>query len=88
MERGRSCAPLGEGGAGAEALAREVAAIAYTGAGILAALRRRSALFDKINAIATRIYRAKEAVQAQRDGAIGRWEAAGHWPCHLHARPN
>ncbi len=61
-------------------MAREVAAIAESGSGQFAPLYDDDLpLFDKINAVATRIYRAKEAVAVPSVMAqLKRWEAAGH----------
>ncbi len=57
------CRHWAEGGAGAEALAERVAAIADNDAGQFAPLYDGGLkLFDKINTIATRIYRADEAI--------------------------
>ena len=74
------CHHWAEGGRGAEALAREVAEIADGGSGQFSTLYDSDLpLFDKINAVATRIYRAKEAVAMPSVMAqLQRWEAAGH----------
>ncbi|MES2903474.1 MAG: formate--tetrahydrofolate ligase [Pseudomonadota bacterium] len=74
------CRHWAEGGRGAEELAREVAAIAESGSGQFSPLYDDDLpLFDKINAVATRIYRAKEAVAVPSVMAqLKRWEAAGH----------
>ena len=74
------CRHWAEGGRGAEALARAVAEIAESGSGQFAPLYDDDLpLFGKINAVATRIYRAKEAVAAPSVMAqLKRWEEAGH----------
>ena len=74
------CRHWAEGGRGAEALAHAVAEIAESGSGQFAPLYDDDLpLFGKINAVATRIYRAKEAVAAPIVMAqLKRWEEAGH----------
>jgi len=74
------CRHWAEGGAGAETLAHAVAALVDAGGAQFAPLYADNLpLFAKMNAVATRIYRAKEAiadpgVHAQLAG----WEAAGY----------
>ena len=74
------CTHWAEGGRGAEALAQAVVEIAESGSGQFAPLYDDElSLFDKINAVATRIYRAKEAVAAPSVLAqLKRWQEAGH----------
>ena len=74
------CTHWAEGGRGAEALAQAVVEIAESGSGQFAPLYDdKLPLFAKINAVATRIYRAKEAVAAPSVMAqLQRWEEAGH----------
>lgn len=74
------CTHWAEGGRGAEALAQAVVEIAESGSGQFAPLYDDElSLFDKINAVATRIYRAKEAVAAPSVLAqLERWQEAGH----------
>jgi len=73
------CRHWAEGGAGAEALAHAVAAIADKDAAQFAPLYDDSlSLFDKINTVATRIYRAEEAVaEPSVHTQLKRWEDAG-----------
>ncbi|WP_010163549.1 formate--tetrahydrofolate ligase [Sphingomonas sp. PAMC 26617] len=73
------CTHWADGGAGAEALAEAVVALCDHGAGQFAPLYADDlSLFDKINAVATRIYRAEEAVADPSVLAqLARWEAAG-----------
>ena len=73
------CTHWAEGGAGAEALARAVAALADKDAAQFAPVYDDSlSLFAKINTIATRIYRAEEAVaEPSVHAQLARWEAAG-----------
>ena len=74
------CRHWAQGGVGAEALAHAVAELADGGSGQFAPLYDDDlSLFAKINAVATRIYRAKEAVAAPSVMAqLRRWEEAGH----------
>jgi len=74
------CRHWAEGGAGAEELAHAVSRLADSGAAQFAPLYDDDLpLFDKMNAIATRIYRAKEAIADQSVHAqLARWEAAGY----------
>ena len=74
------CTHWAEGGRGAEALAQAVVEIAESGSGQFAPLYDDElSLFDKINAVATRIYRAKVAVAAPSVLAqLKRWQEAGH----------
>jgi formate--tetrahydrofolate ligase len=74
------CTHWADGGAGAEALAEKVAALADGGGAQFAPLYDAELkLFDKINTIATRIYRADEAIA---DSAIRNqlhiWEKDGY----------
>lgn len=74
------CRHWAEGGAGAEGLAEAVVKLAEGGAAQFAPLYDAGeTLFDKINIIATRIYRAASAVA---DPAVRRqlerWEQAGY----------
>ena len=74
------CTHWADGGAGAEALAEKVAALADAGAGQFAPLYDSDLkLFDKINTIATRIYRADEAIanSAVRN-QLHQWEKDGY----------
>jgi len=73
------CRHWAEGGAGAEDLAHAVAAIADKDAAQFAPLYDDGLpLFDKINTVATRIYRAEEAVADPSIHAqLARWEDAG-----------
>ncbi|TZG28631.1 formate--tetrahydrofolate ligase [Sphingomonas montanisoli] len=74
------CRHWAQGGAGAVELAEAVAAIADKGAAQFAPLYDDGlSLFDKINTIATRIYRAEEAVADPSVRAqLDRWEQAGY----------
>ena len=74
------CRHWAEGGAGAVELADAVAALADGGTADFTPLYRDDAtLFDKIELIATRIYRADRAVAAPAiHMQLARWEAAGH----------
>jgi formate--tetrahydrofolate ligase len=69
-----------DGGAGAEALADKVAALAEAGGGQFAPLYDDDLkLFDKINTIATRIYRADEAIaDSGVRGQLHQWEKEGY----------
>jgi formate--tetrahydrofolate ligase len=74
------CTHWADGGAGAEALAEKAAALADSGGAQFAPLYDADLkLFDKINTIATRIYRADEAIA---DSAIRKqlhiWEKDGY----------
>ena len=73
------CTHWAEGGAGAEALAEAVVALCDHNAGQFAPLYSDDlSLFDKINTVATRIYRAEEAIaDASVHAQLARWEAAG-----------
>ncbi|MFA6122721.1 formate--tetrahydrofolate ligase [Sphingomonas sp.] len=73
------CTHWAEGGAGAEALAEAVVALCDHNAGQFAPLYSDElSLFDKINTVATRIYRAEEAIaDASVHAQLARWEAAG-----------
>lgn len=73
------CRHWAEGGAGAAELADAVVALADKGAAQFAPLYADDLpLFDKINTIATRIYRAKEAIAEPSVLAqLRRWEEAG-----------
>jgi formate--tetrahydrofolate ligase len=74
------CTHWADGGAGAEALAEKVAALADAGGGQFAPLYDAELkLFDKINTIATRIYRADEAI-ADSDvrKQLHQWEKEGY----------
>jgi formate--tetrahydrofolate ligase len=74
------CRHWAEGGAGAVALAEAVATLAQTGqAQFLPLYDDAMPLFDKINTVARRIYRASEAIAPPSVRAqLSRWEAAGH----------
>ena len=74
------CTHWADGGAGAEALAHAVAALADKDAGQFATLYDNDlSLFAKINTVATRIYRAEEAVaEPSVHAQLARWEAAGY----------
>ncbi len=74
------CRHWAEGGAGAVDLAEAVAALADAGAGQFAPLYDDDLpLMAKINTVATRIYRAEEAVAPPSVLAqLARWEAEGH----------
>jgi formate--tetrahydrofolate ligase len=73
------CTHFADGGAGAAELAEAVAALAASGeARFVPLYDDRLRLFDKINAVATRIYRADEAVaDASVLAQLRRWEADG-----------
>jgi formate--tetrahydrofolate ligase len=73
------CTHFADGGAGAAELAEAVAALAASGeARFVPLYDDRLSLFDKINAVATRIYRADEAVaDASVLAQLRRWEADG-----------
>jgi formate--tetrahydrofolate ligase len=74
------CTHWADGGAGAEALAGKVAALADAGGGQFAPLYDDDLkLFDKINTIATRIYRADEAIADSAVRAqLHQWEKDGY----------
>jgi len=74
------CTHWADGGKGAIALAEAVAALAESGQAKFAPLYGDDLpLFAKINTVATRIYRAAEAVAPPAVHAqLARWEAAGH----------
>ena len=74
------CTHWAEGGAGAEELARHVAALADGGVAQFAPLYDDAMpLFDKINTVATRIYRAEHATAEPSVLAqLQRWEDAGY----------
>ncbi|MEO5866426.1 MAG: formate--tetrahydrofolate ligase [Sphingomonas sp.] len=73
------CTHWADGGAGAEALAEKVAALCDHGAAQFAPLYDDALpLFDKISTVATRIYRAEEAIAEPSVLAqLSRWEEAG-----------
>jgi formate--tetrahydrofolate ligase len=73
------CTHWSDGGAGAEALAHKVADLVDHGAPQFAPLYDDTlSLFDKINTVATRIYRAEEAIADPGvHRQLERWEAAG-----------
>jgi formate--tetrahydrofolate ligase len=73
------CTHFADGGPGAAELAEAVAALADSGdARFVPLYDDRLSLFDKINAVATRIYRADEAVaDASVLAQLHRWEADG-----------
>ena len=74
------CTHWADGGAGAEPLAHAVAALADKDTGQFAPLYNDDLpLFAKINAVATRVYRADEAVaEPSVHAQLARWEAAGY----------
>ena len=74
------CTHWADGGAGAEALAEKVAALADAGGGQFAPLYDDELkLFDKINTIATRIYRADEAIaDSGVRNQLHQWEKDGY----------
>jgi formate--tetrahydrofolate ligase len=74
------CTHWADGGAGAEALAEKVAALADADAAQFAPLYDNELkLFDKINTIATRIYRADEAIaNASVRNQLHLWEKEGY----------
>jgi formate--tetrahydrofolate ligase len=74
------CTHWADGGAGAEELAEKAAALADTGASQFAPLYDSELkLFDKINTIATRIYRADEAIaNASVRNQLHQWEKEGY----------
>lgn len=73
------CTHWSDGGAGAEQLARRVAAIADAPSQFAPLYDDALPLFEKINTVATRIYRAEAAVAAPEVHAqLARWEEAGY----------
>ncbi len=77
---GAFCTHWAEGGRGAEGLAQGVVKLVESGAANFQTLYASDlGLFEKIEAVATRIYRAErvEAAKAVREKLM-RWEAAGH----------
>jgi formate--tetrahydrofolate ligase len=74
------CTHWADGGAGAEKLAEKVAALADADAAQFAPLYDSDLkLFDKINTIATRIYRADEAIaNASVRNQLHQWEKEGY----------
>jgi formate--tetrahydrofolate ligase len=74
------CTHWADGGAGAETLAEKVAALADAGGAQFAPLYDNDLrLFDKINTIATRIYRADEAIaNASVRNQLHQWEKDGY----------
>lgn len=73
------CTHWSDGGAGAEQLARRVAAIADAPSQFAPLYDDAMPLFEKINTVATRIYRAEAAVASPEVHAqLARWEEAGY----------
>jgi formate--tetrahydrofolate ligase len=74
------CKHWAQGGAGATELAEAVSVLADGGTAQFAPLYDDGlSLFDKINTVATRIYRAEKAIaDASVMAQLGRWEAAGY----------
>ena len=74
------CTHWADGGAGCETLAEKVAALADTAASQFAPLYDNDLkLFDKVNTIATRIYRADEAIaNASVRNQLHQWEKDGY----------
>ena len=74
------CTHWADGGVGAEPLAHAVAALADKEGGQFAPIYDDDlSLFAKINTVATRIYRAEEAVaEPSVHAQLARWEAAGY----------
>jgi formate--tetrahydrofolate ligase len=74
------CTHWADGGAGAETLAQHVAALCDQGNAQFAPLYGEElSLFDKINTVATRIYRAEAAIaEPSIHRQLERWEAAGY----------
>jgi formate--tetrahydrofolate ligase len=74
------CTHWADGGAGAEALAERVADLCDNGSPQFAPLYEDGlSLFEKISTVATRIYRAEEAVaEPSIHRQLERWEAAGY----------
>ena len=84
------CRHWADGGAGAIDLANAVARIADAPAQFSPLYRDDLSLFAKIETVATRIYRAKEAVaEPSVHAQLARWEAAGygHLPVCLAKTP-
>ncbi len=73
------CTHWRDGGVGAEALARRVCTIAETPSRFAPLYDDTVSLFDKINIVATRIYRAEAAIAGPTIHAqLARWEAEGY----------
>ena len=73
------CTHWSDGGAGAEQLARRVVAIADAPSKFAPLYDDAIPLFEKINTVATRIYRAEAAVASPEVHAqLARWEDAGY----------
>jgi len=73
------CTHWADGGAGAEALAEAVVRLADGGGQFAPLYPDALGLFEKINTVATRIYRAEEAVAEPSVMAqLKRWEEAGY----------
>jgi formate--tetrahydrofolate ligase len=73
------CTHWADGGAGAEALAEAVVRLAETGGQFAPLYTDDLTLFEKINTVATRIYRAEEAVAGPSVMAqLAAWETAGY----------
>ncbi|MDB5709557.1 MAG: formate--tetrahydrofolate ligase, partial [Sphingomonas bacterium] len=74
------CTHWADGGAGAEALAERVADLCDHGTAQFAPLYDDNlSLFDKINTVATRIYRAEAAIaEPSIHRQLERWQAAGY----------
>jgi formate--tetrahydrofolate ligase len=73
------CTHWADGGAGAEELADRVVALAEAPSQFAPLYDDDLSLFDKINTVATRIYRAEAAVADPSVHAqLARWEASGH----------
>jgi formate--tetrahydrofolate ligase len=73
------CSHWADGGAGAEALAGKVVALAEQGGQFAPLYDDAMPLFDKINTVATRIYRAEAAVADPSVHArLAAWEKAGY----------
>ena len=73
------CTHWRDGGSGAEELARQVCALAETPSQFSLLYHDTESLFEKINIVATRIYRAEAAVANPSIHAqLARWETAGY----------
>jgi formate--tetrahydrofolate ligase len=73
------CTHWSDGGAGAEALAHQVIALANAPSQFAPLYDDALPLFDKINTVATRIYRAQAAVADPHVHAqLARWQDQGH----------
>ncbi|WP_295637073.1 formate--tetrahydrofolate ligase [Novosphingobium sp.] len=73
------CTHWADGGAGAEELARRVVEIADAASQFAPLYDDAMPLFEKINTVATRIYRAEAAVASPEVHAqLARWEEAGY----------